>query len=540
MKRSASRFTALIILLYCAKLSAQSPQEIKAPITSVKVCLNAALITHNQNVKVKSAFNKFLFTGLASNIDPKNISLRNIGSAELLKLYLVKISDSTEIGSLNEEVISIIRKSKDSLLAMEKGITKLQFQLEALRLEKDMLLLNTNIISSGKTVSLAELKLTTDYYRDHYSEVCLEILSRQKELKLAKRNKLRLLKSLFNVESDQENNMELCVVIAEMRNPDAEYTANMELSYLAEGSGWIPVYNIFATNNSSVRIEYRAKVLNNTGIDWENMKISLSTADPFQYYAAPDLAPFYVSSDYANERTNNIINPPASATVVDEEEIYIPDREIIFNLAKTYTFHAGRTPYLVDVTVYDNLNPVFLYRCAPKKEEQVYAIAKIKDWEKLDLLDGEASIYNDNVLLGKSYIRPSEIEEELELPLGVVKDIYVKHKLVSEHSSKKVLAGNIESTQTYEIRLKNNSTKTVQVEVIDQVPVSDDVDVKTNLIEMSEGGEKDNVSGKVNWKEELNASSDKSLELKYSVTYPKRSSNSLFSNYKKRAIRAKF
>jgi uncharacterized protein (TIGR02231 family) len=279
-------------------------------------------------------------------------------------------------------------------------------------------------------------------------------------------------------------------------------------------------------------------VLNNTGIDWENMKISLSTADPFQYYSAPDLEPFYVSSEYENERNDE--KAQATANVVEEEEIYIPDREIIFNLAKTYTFHAGRTPYLVDVTVYDNLNPMFLYRCAPKKEEQVYAIAKIKDWEKLDLLDGEASIYNDNVLLGKSYIRPSEIEEDLELPLGVVKDIYVKHKLVSEHSSKKVLAGNIESTQTYEIRLKNNSTKTVQVEVIDQVPVSDDVDVKANLIEMSEGGEKDNVSGKVNWKEDLSPSSDKALELKYSVTYPKRSNRGLFSHYKKRAIRAKF
>jgi hypothetical protein len=518
----------------------QTPQEVKAPIASVKVCLNAALITHSQKVKVKSGFNKLIFTGLASDINSKHISLRNPGNAELLKLYLVRISDSTEISSLNSDILNVIRKSKDSLLSMEKVITKLKFQSEALMLERDMLIINNNIISNGKQVSLAELKLTTDFYREHYTEVCMELTNKQKEIKQARKNKIRLLKSLFNIENDLDQGMSICIVVAELNNPDTEYTADLELSYLASGSGWIPVYNIYATNNSTVKIEYRAKVLNNTGIDWNNMKVSLSTADPFQYYAAPDLDPFYISDEYEDEKEENKAKPLNTANVVEEEEIYIPDREISFAISKRYSFNTGFTPYLIDVTVYDNLSPSFLYRCAPKKEDQVYAIAKIKDWEKLDLLDGEANIYNDNILLGKSYIRPSEIEEDLELPLGVVKDIYVKHKLVSEYSSKKVLGGNVESTQSYEIKLKNNSGQKVIVEVIDQIPVSEDSDVKTSGVEMTEGGEKDNVTGKISWKQELNPSSEQAIDLKYSVTYPKRRGYSSFYRYKKRAIRAKF
>lgn len=516
---------------------AEKPQEVKAPITAVKIYLDAASITHSQKVKLKTGANKLVFVGLAAAVRSNTINLRNIGNADLLRLSLVRISDTTDISSLPKDVLEIIKKSKDSLLTTEASIVKLKSEIEALSLEKEMLYKNDGFVSNGKQISTAELKLATDFYRNRNSEVNMELYAKQKELKQLKKSKLKLVKSVFNVDSEEEKDMTINVVIAELNNTGEEYTTAVELAYLADGAGWIASYNIYASSKEPLKIDYKAKILNNTGIDWSNMELTLSTADPSQYYAAPDLDPYYIGR--YSQNNNRILNGPQSTENTKSESIYVPDREITFTIKKNYSFNSGSTPYWIDVKSYD-INPEFLYRCAPKKEEQVYAIAKINDWEKLDLIDGEANIYTDGTFLGKSYIRPSEIDDYLELPLGVVSSIFVKHKLVSEFSNKRVLANEVTATLSYEIKLKNNGTNTATIEVLDQVPVSEESSVKTSIIEMTEGGEKDALTGLVIWKVDLAASSDKTLVLKYSVTYPKRKGYGMSKAYSKQRQRAKF
>ncbi len=531
------------LLFFKPGYSAEKYQEVKAPITSVKVFLNAAQITHSKKIKVKPGHNKFAFLGLAMNIHKRNISLRNTGPAELLTLTLVKISDTTDIVSLDEGLLDMIGKAKDSLLSLEKNIAKLRYEILGLELERKMLVTNDDIIPNGKQINLMELKMTTEFYRERFRDVNIEIQNKKTELARLKKQKVKTLKSAFDVENEQEDGLDFSIITAELHNGGAEYSAEPELVYLARESGWIPVYEVFSSNNKSLKINYRAKILNSTGIDWNNQELTLSTADPFQYYAAPDLEPYYVSRynrpNYNSNNEEEDDEKVQKTSTEDQEQIFTPDHEIVFKILKLYTIKTGTIPVMADVTVYD-LTPEYLYRCAPKKEEQVYSIARIKDWEKLNLMDGEASIYNNGAFLGKAYIRPSEIEDYLELPTGIVTTLFVKYKLVSEYSSKKILAGQVVSTENYEIKIKNNGAEKITIEVLDQVPVSEESRVKTENVEMTEGGERDEVTGLITWKFELNPSSEKIITLKYSVTYPKRRGSYHNPRFMKSAYRAKF
>lgn len=546
MKKLLSTSTLIAaLLLQITNASSQKLQEVKAPITQVNVYLNAAQISHSQKLKIKTGISKFAFTGLAMNIDAGHVSLRNLGNAELLTLTLYKISDLTDVSSLNEDLTAALGKTKDSLLLTEKSIMKLSYEIQGLELERGMLIKNDDIIPSAKAITLEELKLTTAYYRERYRDVNVEIEAKKKDLQKLKKQKVKLLKSTFNTENDAEEDLSFSIIIAEINNPGAELTAEPLLVYIAKESGWIPVYDVFSTNNKSLKIDYRAKILNNTGVDWNNQTITLSTADPFEYYSAPDLEPFYIGGysyskkySYNNDYDNNVQQQQQQQNL-KEEEIFTPDHEIKFVLTKAYTFKTGLVPLFVDVTSYD-LNPEYIFRCAPKKEQQVYQIARIKDWEKLNFLDGEANIYNNGNFLGKSYIRLSDIEDYLELPLGVVDYVYVKHRLVSEYSGKKILGGDIVATRNYEIKLKNTGTEKIVIELIDQVPVSEESSVKTEGVEYTEGGEKDNVTGLIKWKVELNPNSEKAYLLKYSVTYPRKRGSSPFNTYKKKQVRSKF
>src|ERR1051326_3399970 len=298
MKDLRAILSAALLLAVINLHATEKPQEIKAPITTVKVCLNSALITHTQKVKLKSGINKLAFVGLAMNIEPRHISLRNLGKAELLSLHLLQLSDTSDIAYLPQDVLGMLHGSKDSLLSLQKNIDKCFFELQGLLLEQEMLVKNDDIIPNGKQISLAELKMTTDYYRDRYAALGQLILDKQKELEQLRKNKVKALKSAFDVENSLEGNMNFCIILAELNNPEAETTSELDLSYLAREAGWIPMNEVLSQDNRSLHINYRAKILNNTGIDWNNLNIVLSTADPSQYYSAPDLAPFIVGNDY--------------------------------------------------------------------------------------------------------------------------------------------------------------------------------------------------------------------------------------------------
>lgn len=535
-----------VLFLTLAARAAERPQEINAPISAVKVFLNSALITHTQKVKMKPGLNKLAFFGLAMNIHVKSVSLRNFGNSELLSFSLVTLSDTTNILTLPEDILFMIRKSKDSILTLEKSIERTRYEIAGLELERSMLVKNDNIIPNGKAATLAELKLTTEYYRDRYKDVNIELLARRRELAQLRKSKVRTLKNAFNVKAEGEQNMTISIILADFNNAEGEFTTDLELSYVAREAGWIPVYDVLSSGNKSLKINYRSKVLNNTGIDWNNINITVSTADPFEYYKAPDLEPYYVDRYNRYEDNSNRVHhqqqqqeqQKQAKGQVEEEEIYTPEREISFKVAKKYNFKSGLMPFLVNITVYD-LTPEYLYRAAPKKEELVYSIARIKEWEKLNLIDGEASIYNNGTFLGKTYIRPSEIEDFLELPLDVMPNIFIKHKLRSELSGKKILGGGTTNTFDYEIKLKNMGEEKITVEVIDQVPVSETSSVKADVVEMTEGGDKDLFTGKIVWKVELNTQTEKIVSLKYTVSYPRgyrRSSHF----YRAKKVRSKF
>jgi hypothetical protein len=536
----------LLLIIFCISVLRsysipEKPQEIKAPITAVKVCLNLAQITHTQKIKIKPGINKLVFLGLSSNIVNRNYSLLNVGSGELLSLRLIRMSDTTNILSLQEDIFPMIGKGKDSIMLLEKNIERITYELKGLDMEKRMLEKGSEAMAAGsRSIALSELKQTNEYYRDRYRDVNLEILNKQRELYQLKKSKVKIFKSIFDVEGGEEGVMSINLMLAEIKNDAAEYSSDLALTYVAGQAGWIPIYDIYSNNNKSVKMNYRAKILNNTGLDWNNIKVTVTTADPLEYYSAPDLEPMIVNSrsDFRNNNNNNDYKKNLKNQIIEEEEILVPEREITFNLGKAYTFRTGLTPWFVDVTSFD-LSPEYFYRSAPKKEEAVYSIARIKDWERLNLLDGEANLYNNGAFLGKTYLKPGEIDEQLELPLGIVDNIYIKHKLVKEYSSKKFFSGNTVASFDYEIKVKNISAEKVTVEVLDQVPVSGVSSVKTDLTEMTEGGEKEDATGKIVWKLEMNPSNEKILSLKYSISYPQRS-YTFSQQYKARKIRAKF
>ena len=81
-------------------------------------------------------------------------------------------------------------------------------------------------------------------------------------------------------------------------------------------------------------------------------------------------------------------------------------------------------------------------------------------------------------------------------------------------SSKKV------DNYAYEIKVRNNSGDTITLEILDQIPITQNNKIEVVEVETA-GGDLDENTGSILWKEEIARGQGKTIVFSYKVKYPK-------------------
>lgn len=163
---------------------------------------------------------------------------------------------------------------------------------------------------------------------------------------------------------------------------------------------------------------------------------------------------------------------------------------------------------------------VYKYYSVPKLDKESYLLAEVSDWEKLNLLPGEANIIFEGTYVGKSFIDPASTNDTLNLTMGKDKRVVVKREKMMDFSSVKFLGSNKLQTFTYELTVKNNKKDAVNFILKDQYPISTNKEVEVELL--SDGDAMNNKEiGVLTWKLQLAPGESKKVRFSYSVKYPK-------------------
>ncbi|NOX46173.1 MAG: mucoidy inhibitor MuiA family protein [Chlorobi bacterium] len=160
------------------------------------------------------------------------------------------------------------------------------------------------------------------------------------------------------------------------------------------------------------------------------------------------------------------------------------------------------------------------YYCFPKKDEDAFLIAKLTDWDDLDLLPGSSNIYFEGTYMGKSYFNPMIVNDTLDLSIGRDKGVVVKYEKIKDFKARQTIGSNIKEYRGYEYTIKNNKGADVTVNLVDQFPMSKTKDVEVDQVELSLA-KLDRKSGKLSWKFHLEPGQTEKAEMKYMVKYPK-------------------
>lgn len=170
-----------------------------------------------------------------------------------------------------------------------------------------------------------------------------------------------------------------------------------------------------------------------------------------------------------------------------------------------------------EVVVKDmSVDAEYNYYAVPKLSKDVYLVASIPNWKRLDLLDGTVKLFLNNMYMGESFINARQTEDTLNLSIGKDKDLAVDRKDMRTYSSKNLIKTSDKVEREWKITVKNNKTESVKVTVEDQFPVSTMDDIKVVLVDNG-GAEVDEKEGKLTWKLNLKPGEKKELKFSYSV-----------------------
>jgi uncharacterized protein (TIGR02231 family) len=166
------------------------------------------------------------------------------------------------------------------------------------------------------------------------------------------------------------------------------------------------------------------------------------------------------------------------------------------------------------------VNANYKYHTVPKLNNQVFLMAFVKNWQNLNLISGEANIYFEDNYIGKTNITSNYIKDEFPISLGVDERITVKRVKVEDKTSQKTLNSNKWETESYQIHVRNNTKENIDLEILDQLPISENSKVSVKALEIGNGNF-DEKTGTILWNRKITSGGSDTINFSFEVKYPK-------------------
>ncbi len=226
------------------------------------------------------------------------------------------------------------------------------------------------------------------------------------------------------------------------------------------------------------------------------------------------------SSLYGARGSNGVILITTKKSTVSDEVTHTK-----FTLKKSYTIISDADITSLEINTFQ-LKADYEYLAAPLVNENVFLTSSFRDWEALNLLPGEASIYFKGGYAGKTTIDPYTTNKEMVVSLGIEPSISVTRKQDKNFKSKNFTGSNRVLDRTYHLEVKNNKTVEVDLKLMDRIPISQNKEIKVDDI-VTKDAEYDSKKGVLTWKMTLAPKETRSKSFSFQVKYPKHKTISL-------------
>jgi uncharacterized protein (TIGR02231 family) len=518
-----------------------------------------AELTHKAKVNITKNTKFIVIDKLSTEIDlnslqiscPENVSLL---SQQFSVYYPVAVVKPISVNPLSIKIQDSIKKANKEITILQNKIVIEQTTLA----KTDKLIESTIATSANKTNLTAEVLKLIEFNNAKIEKNKNAIFNFEQEVELIqeKIEGLNTRLSLANNKNTEkpeiaEKPFGRIIMQVVCRN---EQQADLSMSYYTNNAGWQPIYDIRVNSKTNaIKLVYKASVIQNTGIDWARTKLTLSTGTPNFTTTAPLLNPWYlqyyvpqlynqlsevvvvgygtrnrIQSFDDKDLDENVQAKKSMSSSVQTIEASTLDQyttlkqgllNTSFEIDLPYDIESNGQAHSINIKEAEIQSNLKNY-AVPKLDADAYLLAEITNWQNLDLIPGNANIIMDDTYIGKSFIDPNTTADTLNLSLGKDKRVNVKRTLVKDATTTKTNNDNTKQIFTYELVVKNNKIKDINIVLKDQYPLSNVKEMEVELLD--DGSASVNTElGILTWKLTLKPGESKKVRFSYKVKYPK-------------------
>jgi uncharacterized protein (TIGR02231 family) len=347
-------------------------------------------------------------------------------------------------------------------------------------------------------------------------------------------------------------------------NAGGPLEADMTIRYQVGSASWLPFYDARLASGTKaqapkLQLVRRASIQQRSGESWEDVALALSTTRPGAGTAAPELQPMTIDYEPDAPPPRPVAAPAMSRTISREAKVS-DDRtdgdeagraagqlraksapalepqqaeerrasvetqafQAIYAIAGRVTVPATGEAKRVQIDE-AQLDPALTVRTVPKRDQKAYLYAKVTVARGTPILPGQVSLFRDSTFVGNGRLPLLAPGEEHELGFGVDDAVRVRHAIAEEKRAESgIITSSKTDTRSYRITIKNLHERAIPVTVIDQMPVSQNADIKIELLGKTAPTKRDmeDKRGLLAWDMELKPDEEKAVEFGYRVTWP--------------------
>ena len=549
----------LSIALLSSTFLANDKVTVKSTLHSVTVYTQGAQLQHKANYTIKAGLSEVIVEGISPQIAAGTIQVKATGAVVILdskyEYYYPQPQLELVARDLPPKIKSAIRVLEDSIRNVNFELRDINDEIEVLVAARKIIISNGAVKGQGKVNdSIQLLKATVDYYTTKVSELNKKIssLDRQKVKKtdiLADLNtRLDDLQNYAEQNNSKAEKKGIPRIIITFMAKDAA-SGRIDLSYLASNAGWTPLYDIRSeAATGKISLTYKAQVRQLTGLDWDDIKLSISTNNPYANKTKPELSPWYIDyqefrkklEDKAKLRSDAFDDAPSvNSTALNMGFMYSTNSTVEVNAlgAEQFTTIVQQlisAEFKIDLNysiASDNqvrmvlvkqseLNTSFRYYAVPKLDPGVYLVAQMTKLDELQLVPAKANIFFDGTYIGETYLDPTTMDDTLNLSLGKDPNIVVKRTLLKNQSKERIIQDKKERSFAYNIEVRNLKSSEIELFIQDQIPLTTNPDITIEKSNLGKG-KIDEKTGLIEWQLKLKAKENQSFDYDFKVRHAK-------------------
>ena len=550
--------------------------NVESIIKAATVYSDRATVTRNAEIKIPKGSHNLIFEGLPVGLFYE--SLRVSGSSEAEVTFgALSIKRETSQDYVVPRVQELQTKIKDIENLIEMQNAERQALVEANELLKTW----------GKQTSLSKSEDTAKIHLDHDKWISAsdglsgKMLSNLKgiinlDLKIGEASE-KIEKIQGDLRQIRSKGKQSYTVTIPFESNKAA-TLEVDLSYQISKVSWRPIYDArLDVKSKTLKLVQYGSVSQNTGEDWTDIALTLSTARPSRGAQLPGLFSKWVSiyvpppprtkkpNDDAFEfekSAGSAIPVPIEApdTRLEVPEIQEEGEDPLHRWrllqeerverqmsAKSKSVHvepmgetygyvgeykiSGASTVKADGTQAKLMISEFepsvdlQVQIRPQFSTDAYLVSKIKLQSDTPLLPGRVSLFRDGAFIGQmkiaQMIRPNE---EAELAFGIDDGVVVKRNILKDQSSESGLISKDSVVEKrYITEIQNLHKDTIQIEVAEMLPASKDQSIRVDILPDTTSGyqtDLNNVKGTISWTGPLESQQKTAINLGWKVSWP--------------------